>query len=29
VRWDFSCYVRDAEGNEHSSLLSKVRVIDS
>ena len=27
VRWDFSCYVRDAEGNEHSSLLSKVRVI--
>ena len=27
VRWDFSCYVRDAEGNEHSSLLYKVRVI--
>ena len=28
VRWDFSCYVSDAEGNEHSSLLSKVRVIE-
>ena len=28
VRWDFSCYVRDAEGNEHSSLLYKVRVIE-
>lgn len=27
VRWDFSCYVRDTEGNEHSSLLFKVRVI--
>jgi hypothetical protein len=27
VRSDFSCYVRDAEGNEHSSLLSKIRVI--
>ena len=28
VRWDFSCYVRDLEGNEHSSLLYKVRVIE-
>ncbi len=28
IRWDFSCYVRDAEGNEHSSLLSKVVVVD-
>jgi len=27
VRWDFSCYVRDTEGNEQSSLLFKVRVI--
>jgi hypothetical protein len=27
VRSDFTCYVYDAEGNEHNSLLSKVRVM--